>query len=133
MPRKRKYTATSALRHQYKMERVLLGKPSEETSVALARAINSEWSQAFGNIREAYRKLKEYLGKKHPDVPVGLYAFYRSFLLKAMKNIPIGASPDALIEEFRKKCGLDPTVMADVLEYFGLITEKTEEETVTAK
>jgi hypothetical protein len=133
MPRKRKYTATSALRHQLKMERVLLGRPSEETALAAARAINAEWSQAYGNYREVYRKLKEYLGKAHPDVPSGLYGLYRSFLFKALANVPKGASPDAIIDEFAKKCRLDVAVMRDVLEQFGMHIERSEEELVTSK
>jgi hypothetical protein len=133
MPRKRKYTATSSLRHQLKMERVFLGRPSEETAIATARAVSAEWSQAFGNYREVYRKLKEYLGRAHPEVPPGLYGFYRSFLFKALANVPEGTSPDSIIDDFIKKCGLDAGVMRDVLEQFGVHIERSEEEVVTSK
>jgi len=133
MARKRKYTASSSARHKLKMERIFSAGVSPETAREVASAVNSEWANAFGTIREAYRKMKEYLGKAHPEVPIGLYGLYRSFVLKAMKHIPTGASPDSLIDEFVKKCGLDAGVMSDLLQYFGLAIEKAQEETVTAK
>jgi len=126
--RKRVYTSTSPLRHKAKMERVFLGKVTEPTGVALATAINAEWERGFGTYKEAYRKLKEWLAQAHPDVPRGLYGLYRSFLFKAMKEIPSGADPQGLINEFASKCGLDPNVLAAILEYFGLAQVKSGEE-----
>jgi hypothetical protein len=133
MPRKRKYTGSSALRHRLKMERVLLGHPTESTGSAAAAAINAEWEFAFGDFKEAYAKLKGWLSSKHPDVPKGQYAFYRSFLFRAKRLIPIGYSPESIVDAFITSCGLREDVCWDILEYFGLATKRETEEAVPAK
>jgi len=61
-----------------------------------------------------YIRLKEYLGRVHPEVPRGLYGLYRSFLLKAQKEIPKGADPEGIIDYFVRRCGLDPNVLMDI-------------------
>ena len=131
MPRRKTYKATSPIKHLYKMERLLYGEPSKETALALAQASNQEWAMKFGKLRDAYRQLKEFLKAEHPEVPVGQYAFYRSFLLRALARIPNGEPPEYIIESFRIKCGLDEGVMWDILEFFNLASRKNETQTVT--
>lgn len=128
MARRKSYKATSPVKHLYKMERLLYGKPSEETALALARASNQEWAMKFGKLRDAYRQMKEFLKASHPEVPVGQYGLYRSFLLRALARIPNGEDPETIVEAFRVKCGLDTGVMWDILEFFNLASRKNEEE-----
>jgi len=133
MARKKKFTETSALRHKVAMERIFSAGVSEETAREVANAVNNAWIRAFGAIHKDYMRLKEYLGKAHPEVPAGLYGLYRSFLLKAQKEIPTGRNPEELIDEFSRKCGLDPVVLRDILEHFSPSYEKPTEEAEVAK
>jgi hypothetical protein len=133
MPRKRKYTGSSALRHKLKMERVLLGRPTEPTAAAAATAINAEWEFAFGPFKDDYARLKAWLSSKYPDVPRGQYAFYRSFLFRSKRLIPMGYDPAAIIDAFGVSCGLREDVCWDILEQFGLATKRETEEAVPAK
>jgi len=131
MPKRRDYRPSSPWRHQAKMERLILGKVTEETGIAMARSITTEWTRRYGDFNEAYRKMRQFLLSKHPDFPKGQLGLYRSFLFKALKEIPAGADPEALVDEFKVKCGLDPSIMYEILEYFGLYKREAEEEVVT--
>ena len=76
------------------------------------------WIQAFIPIHEDYMRLKEYLRRAHSEVPRGLYGLYRSFLLKAQKEIQRGTDPERIIDYFVRRCGLDPNVLRDIYRKF---------------
>lgn len=122
MAKSKKYRPSSAIRYQAKMEKFLRGRVRD--SKAAAFVATSQWTLKFSAYHEAYLRLEQFLASVHPEVPKGLYGFYRSFLFKAMKKameeIPNSADVDNLTEEFKKKLGLDEKIMRDILRYFGL-------------
>jgi len=131
MAKKRQLKPTSGVRYRMKMERQYRGQVSEETAREFAAVVAEWWNLRWGQYHGDYTRLKEWLARAHPEVPVAHYAYYKAFLSHAQKQIPAGYSPDAVIEYFRKKAGLDPRIMQEILSLWGLITERTETEATT--
>ncbi|PMQ00719.1 MAG: hypothetical protein CBR30_09690 [Dictyoglomus sp. NZ13-RE01] len=129
MARKRVFNMATPVKMQGKLERLLIGRISEETALTLARLGASQWNESFGVYKRLYEQMKTILQKQFPDVPHGQYGLYRSFMLKAYKSIPKGADPEALISDYVKITGVREDVLRYLLDYFGLITERSGEET----
>jgi len=131
MAKKRVLRTTSDIRYRMKMERQFRGQVSEETAKEFAAAATSHWSMRFGEFHSDYVRLKEWLSKAHPEVPVAHYAYYKAFLSHARKQIPGGYAPEAIVDYFQKKAGLDPNIMREILTLWGFVTERTQTEVTT--
>jgi len=131
MAKKRQLRPTTEIRYRMKMERQYKGQVSEETAREFAASVAQYWGIRFGSFHRDYDRLKEWLARAHPEVPSALYAYYKAFLSHAQKQIPAGYKPDAVMDYFQKKAGLDPQVMREILELWGLLTERSQTEATT--
>jgi len=131
MTRSKELRATTPVRYRLKMYRLFSGMTAPDLAKEASDVVLAQWNLKFGAYHEAYLKMKQFLLATHPDLPKGQLGYYRSFLFRAMKQIPAGYDPEDLIEEFHKKLGLDPVIMREILDYFGLSYNRPREEATT--
>jgi len=133
MAKNRQLGYTSSPRYRLKMYRLFAGQVEPQLALEVSDMALAKWNEEYGRFHNAYKQMKDYILRNHPNVPVALLGLYRSFLFKAMKEIPNGADPEELINEFQKKAGLDPVIMREILALPALQNSKPESEVTPKK
>lgn len=124
MGKKKKITATSPLRFQYKAIRAHGGIPPPELLNMLGQTQTSEWNRGFGQYRELYELIKPVL--RENGVPSAMWGLYRSFAFEMEAKVRIRGvlSLDELMSNWVKKGGLDQGVMSSIADTLGVEAEK---------
>ena len=133
MAKNRHLSYTSTPRYRLKMYRLFGGQEYSQLALEVSDMAQAKWNEEYGRFHNAYLRMKDYILRNHPNVPVAQLGLYRSFLFKAMKEIPNGADPEDLINEFQKKAGLDTTIMREILALPDLQVSKSETEVTPKK
>lgn len=118
MARKKVFRPYTPAKLRGKIYKTLEARVDAETAKEIAVGASGEWNARWGSYRVAYERLKAILVEA--GVPVGMAGLYRSFLFLAMKRIPEGWSPEALVDYYSSKVGLPEDVLWNILEEFGL-------------
>ena len=125
MVKTKRYSKTSVPRYAGKVYEVLKARLGEEYAKQAAAEVQSRWEDGFIPYHSLYVILRTFLEKRHPEIPVGMYGLYRSFLYYAWKEINTGTPYTAVLDRFEHKLGLSRTVMMDILNEFGLVKTVT--------
>ncbi len=118
MPRKRVFRPYTPAKLRGKIYKTLEVRVDPDSAREISYGAESEWNARWGQYRMAYERLKPILDEL--GVPVGLRGLYRSFLFLALKRIPEGWSPEALVDYYSSKTGLPEDNLWRILEEFGL-------------
>lgn len=116
MARRRVWKGNTPARYEGKLKQLLSSRmpPADAEKVASSSAM--EYARAYGYYSEAYNEMIRRFGDR---IPSALRGLYRSALFAMIKASKKGYPVEYVIEKFNN--ALDPDLLREIAEYFGLI------------